>query len=101
MGLFRALKRLFPTEPVHDARLLDVVVQCSRCGEVIRSQISLYDELSLVDPGQEGTYFWRKGLSGSGENRCFQRVVVEYTFDASRNVIDRQIEGGRFVDEGV
>jgi len=48
--------------------------------------------------GDLQTYFCRKGLVGSGETRCFQQVIVEYTFDAQRTVIERRAEGGRFVE---
>jgi hypothetical protein len=31
---------------------------------------------------------------------CFQRIEVELTFDENRKLVDRQIQGGVFVDEG-
>ena len=96
MGFLSKLKQLFSGGGA-SAPLLDVVVRCSNCGEIIRSQINLHNDLSLRE--EDGTFYYcRKGLVGSGETRCFQEVIVEYIFDANRNVIDRRIEGGEFVD---
>lgn len=78
--------------------IMDFAVRCDRCGEVIHGQINLNNDLSVQYQGDDRFYFCRKGLVGSGETRCFQQVIVEYTFDATRQVIDRRIEGGRFVD---
>lgn len=77
---------------------LDVAVRCSRCGEIVRTQIDLYHDLSVRD-GEGTRYYWRKALVGSGENRCFQRMIVEYELDAGRTVIERRAEGGSFVDQ--
>jgi hypothetical protein len=78
--------------------ILDFYVRCDSCGETIHGQISLANDLSARYEGDDTFYFCRKGLVGSGETRCFQQVTVEYTFDARRTVIERRVEGGRFVD---
>jgi hypothetical protein len=82
------------------APMLDVTVRCDRCGEIIHGQVNLHNDLSVRYEGDDQFYYVRKGLVGGGETRCFQEVVIEYTFDSQRNVIDRQITGGRFVDDG-
>ena len=99
MGFLRKLKQLFSGSGGSSAPQLEVVVQCNRCKEIIRGQINLHNDLSVQYDGDTTTYYCRKGLMGSGDNRCFQQVTVTYTFDANRNVIDRQVEGGRFVDQ--
>lgn len=97
MRFLEKLRPLFSPQP--SSSRLDVAVRCSRCGEVIHAQIDTRNDLS-AQYGQDGPrYSCRKVLMGSGENRCFQQVVVDYTFDADRNVIDRRIEGGSFVDQ--
>ena len=98
MGFLRKLKQLFSAGS--SSPLLEIVVRCNRCKEIIHGQINLHHDLSVQYDGDDTRYYCRKGLVGSGENRCFQQVVVEYTFDGNRNVIDRRIEGGQFVDEG-
>jgi hypothetical protein len=68
-------------------------VKCDRCGETIEGKINMSNDLSLDD---EGGYFVRKVLIGSG--RCFQQIEATFKFDASRNLQDRQISGGKFVE---
>ena len=98
MNFLRKLKQFLTAVP--QSPFLEVAVRCNRCKEIIRGQIHLHHDLSLRYDGDDTYYFCRKGLVGSGDNRCFQEVVVEYTFDGNRNVIDRRVEGGQFVDEG-
>ena len=78
---------------------MEIAVRCNRCKELIQGQINLHNDLSVQYDGDTTMYFCRKGLVGTGENRCFQQVTVEYVFDANRNVVERRIEGGQFVDE--
>lgn len=97
MGFLSKLRQLL--SPTPSAPLMDVVVRCRRCKEIIHGQINLHNDLSVQYDGDATQYYCRKGLVGTGENRCFQEVIVEYTFDADRNVIERRAEGGEFVDE--
>jgi hypothetical protein len=99
MGFLDKLKKVFSGGTGGGPPLLDVVVRCDRCGEVIHGQINLSNDLSVQYEGDDQFYFCRKGLLGSGETRCFQEVIIEYTFDARRNVIDRRVEGGQFADK--
>lgn len=97
MRFLDKLRALFSPQP--GSSRLDVAVRCNRCGEVVRTQIDLHSDLS-VRHGQGSTHcYWRKGLVGSGQNRCFRQIIVEYTFDADRRVIERRAEGGSFVDQ--
>ena len=66
-------------------------VKCNRCGEVIEGRVNIANDLSLDD---EDNYFVRKVLMGSGH--CFQQVEIELKFNASKQVIDKQIHGGTF-----
>ena len=100
MGLLSKFKKLFSGGAGTGAPILEVTVRCDRCGEIIHGQINLHNDLSVDYNGDDLYYFCRKGLLGGGESRCFQEVVIEYTFDARRSVIDRRIEGGQFADSG-
>ena len=80
------------------APMLDFDVRCDRCGEVIHGRIHLHNDLYEQYNGDDLSYYCCKSLMSSGETRCFQQVIVEYTFDARRQVIDRRVEGGRFVE---
>ena len=100
MGFLDSFKSLFSSSEGQDKTGYYVYVRCDRCGEIIHGQINLHNDLSVQYEGDDQYYYCRKGLVGGRETRCFQEVVIEYTFDAQRNVIDRRIEGGRFVDSG-
>jgi DNA-directed RNA polymerase subunit N (RpoN/RPB10) len=96
-------KRLFAKSQAPDraeASAYWVYVRCNRCGEIIRSRIDLYNDLS-IDYGDKGLgmtkYFCRKTLIGS--HRCFQPIEVELTFNSQRELIQREIRGGVYVSE--
>ena len=69
-------------------------IKCNRCGEIIAGRVDLDNDLSLMDEG-EG-YIVRKGLIGG--NRCFQQIEVELNFDSSRQLREKNISGGEFVN---
>jgi hypothetical protein len=100
MGLFKKISNFFsPSTPQKAADFATYIsVKCNRCGEVIQARINLRNDLSLEDGSSPSnpTYFCRKVLIG--ENRCFQTIEVELSFDSKRNIIKRQISGGTFVD---
>ena len=69
-------------------------VKCKRCGEVLEGRVDLENDLSLNDEGDG--YIVRKGLIGA--NRCFQQIEVELNFDSSRQILEKTITGGEFVN---
>jgi hypothetical protein len=69
-------------------------VCCDRCGETIEGRVNLNNDLSLDD---EGGYRVRKVLIGSGH--CFQQIEVTLKFNAERQLQEKQVNGGTFVDE--
>ena len=77
-----------------DKRFYVFRVKCRRCGEIIEGRVDLDNDLSMLDEG-EG-FIVRKGLMGS--NRCFQQIEVELNFDSSRQLIEKNISGGTFVE---
>ncbi|NWG06037.1 MAG: hypothetical protein HXY35_05030 [Chloroflexi bacterium] len=89
------LKKLFSSEPAKPKKHYHTFqVKCKRCGEIIEGRIDLDNDLSLNDEGNG--YLVRKGLVGS--NRCFQQIEVELKFDASRQLLEKSITGGEFVN---
>ncbi len=92
------LKKIFPSAPAQSSsRFYSFAVQCNRCGETIERRINLANDLSADYEDDRLVYHVRKVVIGSG--RCFQQIEVEFTFDSSHNVIERQISGGRFVEK--
>jgi hypothetical protein len=72
-------------------------VQCKRCGETIRGQVNLSNEPSLdfSAAGKPG-YTCRKVLIGNGH--CFQQIEVVIRFNEDHHVLEREINGGTFVE---
>ena len=68
-------------------------VRCDRCGETIEGRINLANELSI---DEEGGYRVRKVLMGSG--LCFQQIEVTLHFGPSRELQEKEISGGKFVE---
>lgn len=99
MSFFKRLTNLFssPSKPSDTAYW--VTVRCNRCGEIIRARVDLRNDLSIQygESDADTTYYSRKLIVG--EQRCFQQIEVELTFNQQHQLIDRQIKGGQFVDE--
>ena len=70
-------------------------VKCKRCGEIIEGRVDLDNDLSLNDEGDG--YLVRKGLMGA--HRCFQQIEVELKFDSTRQLQEKTITGGTFVED--
>jgi hypothetical protein len=93
MGFLKNL--FFPSRP--SGTFYSFSVKCKRCGETIQGQVNVYNEPSLeLDEKGKPFYTCRKVLIGNGY--CFQRIEVIFKFDEGRRVLDRQINGGEFVE---
>ena len=93
MAFFYSLKSWFGGGRGEDKSGYRIRVRCHRCGETIETRLDLQRDLS---PRDEGGYVVRKTLVGSGT--CFQRVEVTLTFDDRRQLGEREIVGGEFID---
>jgi hypothetical protein len=72
--------------------------RCHRCGEPLLSRVDLRNEPSLADDGE--TWIVRKGLIGSGKNRCYQTVEVILTFDAAKqHMLTGEAVGGELISK--
>ena len=96
MGIFKKLNQLLSSAK-EDERAYWLDVECGRCGEVIRTRVDLYNDLSPIYEESGVTYFCRKVLIGQG--RCYQKIEVEMTFDEKRKPTGREIKGGKFAGE--
>ena len=89
------LKNLFGGSPGKPEKKYYVFqVKCRRCGEIIEGRVDLHSDLSLNDEGNG--YLVHKTLMGS--SRCFQRIEVELIFDSARQLLEKTITGGEFVE---
>jgi len=89
------LKNLFSGKPAKpEKRYYSFSVKCKRCGEIIEGRVDLDNDLSLTDDGS--SYYARKMLIGA--NRCFQKIEVELNFTSERQLTEKNITGGTFVE---
>ncbi len=97
MDLLKKLATLFAVSAPH-SQGYSLSVQCNRCGEIIQAGVNLSNDLSVEYSQDEKVtgYFCRKLLIG--KQRCFQPIQVTLTFDAHHKLVDRKIEGGKFVE---
>jgi hypothetical protein len=72
-----------------------VYAQCRRCGEPLRARVDLRNDPS---EDEDGTWFVRKGLTGSGKYYCFQTVDVTLRFAKDKkNVLEADATGGKII----
>jgi hypothetical protein len=85
--------------PEKESGSFELAVQCARCGEVIRARIDLANDLSAEygEGDNEASYFCRKILIG--KQSCYAPIEVVLRFDANRNLMAREITGGKFMGE--
>jgi hypothetical protein len=72
-------------------------IKCKRCGEIIKGQVNINNDPSFeLDETGKPYYTCRKVLIGNGH--CFQQIEVIINFDEKRNVLDRKVSNGEFVE---
>lgn len=98
MSFLQRLRQMFSggSNVANSPALYEVQVRCRRCGEILTAHVSLANDLSM--DYESNTYYVRKLLVGDGSNRCFERVELQLTFDANRQLLHREAIGGTFVD---
>jgi len=80
-------------------KLYPVAVKCNKCGEILTTQVNMGNDLSVEykPDGTPESFNCRKVIIGSG--RCFQSIEVILQFDSRRNLKEKEIHGGTFVEE--
>lgn len=90
------LKKLFDPRPAYKKEYYTFNVKCNRCGEIITGRIDLDNDLSVEYEEGGDVFHARKVLMG--ENKCFQRIEVNFKFNPDRQLTEQDILGGEFVD---
>ena len=91
------LKKLFSGTPAkRDKNYYVFQVKCNRCGEILEGRVDLDNDLSVEFEDDREVFHVRKGLVGN--NRCFQQIEVELKFNSSRELIEKDVQGGAFVE---
>ena len=93
------LKKLFSSGGGgRDNRYYKYRVQCKRCGEVIEGRVDTTNDLSVEYEGKREIYYVRKVLIGNGSNHCYQQIEVGLKFNSDRDLLEKTIENGTFVE---
>ena len=90
------LKKLFAPREPYKKEYFTFEVKCKRCGESISGRVDLDNDLSVEYEDGGDVFYTRKVLMG--ENKCFQRVEVNLKFNSDRQVIEKDIIGGDFIE---
>ena len=102
MGFFKSLfdqmGQLFqgpspqPSDPQVDADKdgFFFYVACDNCNNHLRLRVGRSYDLEREESG----FSWRKTIVDS---RCFRKMEARVVFDSSYRVVEKEIEGGRFV----
>ena len=73
-------------------------VKCKRCGEIIAGRVDTTNDLSVEYEGKREIYYVRKVLIGDGSNHCYQKIEVGLKFNADRDLLEKTVENGEFVE---
>lgn len=95
MGFLDKIKSVFA--PQGDRRGRMVYARCGKCGEILRTRVDLYHDLSVEYGSRRGEekYISRKVLLG--DSGCFQRVELNLTFNRDRQLEDVDARGGEYL----
>ncbi len=99
MGFLKKITDFFTSTGSSGQPAYWLYVQCDRCGEKIKARVNLHNDLSIRygEKDEGDTYFCRKMIIGN--QRCYQKIEVEMTFDRDKKLMDRQISGGKFISK--
>lgn len=88
------LKKLFGGEqkPYEDKQGIYLYVACERCGSRLRVRVDKQYDLNR----ESGGYVWHKTLMDS---KCFRQMPTVVRFDSNYDVVEAEIEGGRYLSE--
>jgi hypothetical protein len=97
MGFLDGLRKVLGGSSSSGDDVYWIHARCRRCGEPLLGRVDLRNEPSLTDDGE--TWMVRKGLIGSGAERCYQVVEVTLTFDAEKHVLGGEADGGALISK--
>ena len=99
--MFKNLSRMFMGSPSASGQDRDGIyfyVKCDRCGEVIQVRLNRNNDLSAEygENGESGDVLQaHKVIVGQ---RCYNRIDADFIFDRNRNLLQKNVTGGKFVD---
>ena len=90
------IKKLFTPREPYKKDYYAFNVKCKRCGETISGRIDLDNDLSVEYEDSGDVFYARKVLMG--DNKCFQRMEASFKFNSERQLIEKDIIGGDFIE---
>ena len=95
MSLFENIKNFFT--PSSDSKVVKLYVQDKKCGNKMRVVLRKgYDIQRIYKDDVVGKYQISKVLVC---DKCYNNVVIDVKFDKNYNILDRNIENGKFITE--
>jgi hypothetical protein len=93
-ALLEFLRGTLFRSPTPHSGTLPVYVRCERCGEGLKVEINLQNDLSVEygSSSSKDRYHVHKTIIGS--NLCFQRIELDLDFNSKKQIIAEEIEGG-------
>jgi hypothetical protein len=103
MNFFQRLITLLTGKASPDSVRYIYYVQAHGCPTIQEASVHLYNDLSVEYEDGKQTYLCRKIVSVDGKTEngmpCFRSVEIELMFNRNRQLVDRDILGGRFATE--
>ncbi len=100
MNILKSLRKAFSSPPPRTQRAMYLYVQCAKCGEKLRARVDVWNELTPEYDGKSDdavSYFCRKVLVG--EKQCYQPIELKLKFDRNHKLTEKNIIGGKFIEE--
>ena len=87
-------KKLFRSGSSED--FIEFKVKCNNCSEVITVGVSLKYDLQQDMDSEAGGYILKKEIQDS---KCFRVITMTAKFNMNKDLIDKSISGGEFIDQ--
>jgi hypothetical protein len=100
MNILKKLGKILSSPPPKTDRAMYLYVQCNKCGEKLRARVDVWNELTPEYDGKSdnaASYYCRKVLVG--EKICYQPIELRLKFDKNHKLIEKQIYGGKYIDQ--
>ncbi len=86
-------KKLFSSGGSED--FIEFKMKCNNCNEVVTVGVNLKYDLQQDLDSEAGGYILKKEVQDS---KCFRVMILTAKFSLNKDLIDKSISGGEFVD---
>lgn len=77
--------------------IISFEIECLKCGEKIKVMVNKNTDLEdqYLDKGEEGAAFTLR--KEAMDDKCFSLMTITAAFDADKNLLNKDIAGGKFI----